>query len=153
MDGAAVHTHGARFFESNLPREELCTENLSPWLKLLPCRSHAGLESLGKRPSSRCTRRSRSSSASTTAGRSRRPSAPRRRPCVSWRPSRRSRPSSRPRNLRSSRCWPWPSIATATSTSTSCRSPAYARCTSHGSRRRRHPRPSRFGTLRPCTDT
>ncbi|KDO22438.1 hypothetical protein SPRG_12719 [Saprolegnia parasitica CBS 223.65] len=43
MDGVAVHTHGARFFESNLPREELCTENLSPWLKLLPCRSHAGL--------------------------------------------------------------------------------------------------------------
>ncbi|KAF0693516.1 Aste57867_15542 [Aphanomyces stellatus] len=26
-----------------LPREELCTENLSPWLKLLPCRAHAGL--------------------------------------------------------------------------------------------------------------
>ncbi|KAF0730599.1 hypothetical protein Ae201684P_021714 [Aphanomyces euteiches] len=26
-----------------LPREELCTENLSPWIKLLPCRAHAGL--------------------------------------------------------------------------------------------------------------
>jgi hypothetical protein len=25
-----------------LPRENVCTENLTPWLKLLPCRSQAG---------------------------------------------------------------------------------------------------------------
>ncbi|KAK3272693.1 hypothetical protein CYMTET_19024 [Cymbomonas tetramitiformis] len=32
-----VHRYGA------LPREMLCTENLTPWLKLLPCRDRAGL--------------------------------------------------------------------------------------------------------------
>ncbi|KAJ3427149.1 gpi transamidase component pig-t-related [Anaeramoeba flamelloides] len=31
---------------SSLPREPVCTENLTPWLKLLPCRSKAGLASL-----------------------------------------------------------------------------------------------------------
>ncbi len=29
-----------------LPREAVCTENLTPWLKLLPCRDAAGLASL-----------------------------------------------------------------------------------------------------------
>lgn len=29
-----------------LPREDICTENLTPWLKLLPCRTHAGLGQL-----------------------------------------------------------------------------------------------------------
>lgn len=31
---------------SNLPREAVCTENLTPWSKLLPCRNKAGIASL-----------------------------------------------------------------------------------------------------------
>lgn len=31
------------FLQATLAREELCTENLTPWLKMLPCRSIAGL--------------------------------------------------------------------------------------------------------------
>ncbi|KAF9586987.1 hypothetical protein IFM89_039859 [Coptis chinensis] len=34
-----------------LPREAVCTENLTPWLKLLPCRDKAGLASILERPS------------------------------------------------------------------------------------------------------
>ncbi|CAA7396222.1 unnamed protein product [Spirodela intermedia] len=34
-----------------LPREAVCTENLTPWLKLLPCRDKAGLASLLDRSS------------------------------------------------------------------------------------------------------
>ncbi|WJX86204.1 hypothetical protein P8452_68547 [Trifolium repens] len=34
-----------------LPREAVCTENLTPWLKLLPCRDKAGLSGLMDRPS------------------------------------------------------------------------------------------------------
>ncbi|XP_028797168.1 GPI transamidase component PIG-T [Neltuma alba] len=34
-----------------LPREAVCTENLTPWLKLLPCRDKAGLSALMDRPS------------------------------------------------------------------------------------------------------
>lgn len=34
-----------------LPREAVCTENLTPWLKLLPCRDKSGLASLLDRPS------------------------------------------------------------------------------------------------------
>ncbi|CAO2827095.1 unnamed protein product [Amaranthus hypochondriacus] len=34
-----------------LPREATCTENLTPWLKLLPCRDKAGLAELMDRPS------------------------------------------------------------------------------------------------------
>ncbi|XP_073142607.1 uncharacterized protein [Henckelia pumila] len=34
-----------------LPREAVCTENLTPWLKLLPCRDKAGLSALMNRPS------------------------------------------------------------------------------------------------------
>ncbi|XP_024520689.1 GPI transamidase component PIG-T isoform X2 [Selaginella moellendorffii] len=33
-----------------LPREAVCTENLTPWLKLLPCRDKAGLTTLLDRP-------------------------------------------------------------------------------------------------------
>lgn len=31
---------------ANLPREMVCTENLTPWKKLLPCESHSGLGEL-----------------------------------------------------------------------------------------------------------
>ncbi|PKA61257.1 hypothetical protein AXF42_Ash006154 [Apostasia shenzhenica] len=34
-----------------LPREAVCTENLTPWLKLLPCRDRAGVALLLNRPS------------------------------------------------------------------------------------------------------
>lgn len=34
-----------------LPRESVCTENLTPWLKLLPCRDKAGIAALMDRPS------------------------------------------------------------------------------------------------------
>ncbi|WCJ38038.1 GPI transamidase component PIG-T [Euphorbia peplus] len=34
-----------------LPREAVCTENLTPWLKLLPCRDKAGIAALMDRPS------------------------------------------------------------------------------------------------------
>lgn len=34
-----------------LPREAVCTENLTPWLKLLPCRDKAGIATLLDRPS------------------------------------------------------------------------------------------------------
>nr|CAD1820251.1 unnamed protein product [Ananas comosus var. bracteatus] len=34
-----------------LPREAVCTENLTPWLKILPCRDKAGIASLLYRPS------------------------------------------------------------------------------------------------------
>ncbi|XP_019465258.1 PREDICTED: GPI transamidase component PIG-T isoform X1 [Lupinus angustifolius] len=34
-----------------LPREAVCTENLTPWLKLLPCRDKAGISTLMDRPS------------------------------------------------------------------------------------------------------
>ncbi|KAL8191880.1 hypothetical protein R6Q57_028611 [Mikania cordata] len=34
-----------------LPREAVCTENLTPWLKLLPCRDKSGLSLLMNRPS------------------------------------------------------------------------------------------------------
>jgi phosphatidylinositol glycan class T len=33
-------------FYATLPRETVCTENLTPWLKLLPCRFHEGLASV-----------------------------------------------------------------------------------------------------------
>ncbi|KAL8013960.1 putative GPI transamidase component PIG-T [Plasmopara halstedii] len=34
------------FLQGSLPREEFCTENLTPWLKILPCRSISGLGTL-----------------------------------------------------------------------------------------------------------
>lgn len=36
--------------QGSLPRETVCTENLTPWLKLLPCRDRAGLATLLERP-------------------------------------------------------------------------------------------------------
>lgn len=39
-------TERRRFLHAGLAREEICTENLTPWLKMLPCRSHAGLGKL-----------------------------------------------------------------------------------------------------------
>lgn len=47
---------GSQPFKGNLrygslPREAVCTENLTPWLKLLPCRDKAGLSALMDRPS------------------------------------------------------------------------------------------------------
>lgn len=35
---------------ASLPQEASCTENLTPWLKLLPCRCGCGLESLAMVP-------------------------------------------------------------------------------------------------------
>ncbi|CAH8290973.1 unnamed protein product [Eruca vesicaria subsp. sativa] len=35
----------------SLPREAVCTENLTPWLKLLPCRDKDGISALMDRPS------------------------------------------------------------------------------------------------------
>lgn len=37
---------GTRFAYATLPREGVCTENLSPWIKSLPCRARAGLATL-----------------------------------------------------------------------------------------------------------
>ena len=39
-------TRDKRVWSAKLPRETICTENLTPWLKLLPCRSHSGLAAL-----------------------------------------------------------------------------------------------------------
>jgi phosphatidylinositol glycan class T len=38
----------AQFMYGSLPREAVCTENLTPWLKLLPCRNQVGIGSLIK---------------------------------------------------------------------------------------------------------
>ncbi|CAH9129527.1 unnamed protein product [Cuscuta epithymum] len=39
------------FRYGSLPRESVCTENLTPWLKLLPCRDKSGIAALMDRPS------------------------------------------------------------------------------------------------------
>lgn len=39
-------TLGEKLYYLNLPEETLCTENLTPWKKLLPCYSNSGLASL-----------------------------------------------------------------------------------------------------------
>eukprot|EP01134_Creolimax_fragrantissima_P001542 CFRG1542T1 len=44
-DGAKSGTHSAYRF-STLSRENVCTENLTPLIKLLPCRSEAGIASM-----------------------------------------------------------------------------------------------------------
>ncbi|GAB4841349.1 hypothetical protein Ancab_022076 [Ancistrocladus abbreviatus] len=44
-------TFSGRLRYGSLPREAVCTENLTPWLKLLPCRDKAGLTELMDRPS------------------------------------------------------------------------------------------------------
>ena len=45
VDRDAVASHNRRRLGS-LPAEAVCTENLTPWLKLLPCRDRAGIASL-----------------------------------------------------------------------------------------------------------
>lgn len=47
--GFRSHSGSLRY--GALPREAVCTENLTPWLKLLPCRDKAGLAALMDRPS------------------------------------------------------------------------------------------------------
>ena len=48
----AAHPLGPPWFAGGvlryglLPRESVCTENVTPWLKLLPCHTHAGLAAL-----------------------------------------------------------------------------------------------------------
>jgi len=39
-------TNASHLRYANLPREIVCTENLTPWKKLLPCESHSGLAEL-----------------------------------------------------------------------------------------------------------
>lgn len=46
-----LRTNSSSMRYGALPREAVCTENLTPWLKLLPCRDKAGLASLLDRPS------------------------------------------------------------------------------------------------------
>ena len=41
---------GSNWFYGTLPREAVCTENLTPWLKLLPCQGRQGLTQLMDRP-------------------------------------------------------------------------------------------------------
>lgn len=47
---AGHHPHGIvenlHLFHGALPREPVCTENLTPFLKLLPCKGRAGISSL-----------------------------------------------------------------------------------------------------------
>ena len=40
----------SQWFFGSLPREAVCTENLTPWLKLLPCQGRQGLTQLMDRP-------------------------------------------------------------------------------------------------------
>lgn len=49
-DPAMVDGTGKDVRRGALPREAVCTENLTPWLKLLPCRDRAGLSTLLDRP-------------------------------------------------------------------------------------------------------
>eukprot|EP00438_Fugacium_kawagutii_P031828 Skav208571 [mRNA] locus=scaffold177:185830:189646:+ [translate_table: standard] len=43
---AAWSAKGTSFRLATLPYEPVCTENLTPWLKLLPCGRHRGLAAL-----------------------------------------------------------------------------------------------------------
>ncbi|KAB1210180.1 GPI transamidase component PIG-T [Morella rubra] len=47
----SFHPSSGSLRYGTLPREAVCTENLTPWLKLLPCRDKAGLSTLMDRPS------------------------------------------------------------------------------------------------------
>lgn len=49
-DPAMVGGTSGAVRQGALPREAVCTENLTPWLKLLPCRDRAGLSTLLERP-------------------------------------------------------------------------------------------------------
>lgn len=44
-------TNSDKLRYGSLPREAVCTENLTPWLKLLPCRDKDGISALMNRPS------------------------------------------------------------------------------------------------------
>ncbi|KAF8050933.1 hypothetical protein N665_1852s0003 [Sinapis alba] len=44
-------TNSDKMRYGSLPREAVCTENLTPWLKLLPCRDKDGISALMNRPS------------------------------------------------------------------------------------------------------
>ncbi|DBA96687.1 hypothetical protein WJX77_007388 [Trebouxia sp. C0004] len=57
MVSMPVHAFGdhnpevaTQWFYGSLPREAVCTENLTPWLKLLPCQGRQGLTQLMDRP-------------------------------------------------------------------------------------------------------
>ncbi len=57
MAAMPVHAFGRhntdtakQWFYGSLPREAVCTENLTPWLKLLPCQGRQGLTQLMDRP-------------------------------------------------------------------------------------------------------
>lgn len=43
-------SQASQWFFGSLPREAVCTENLTPWLKLLPCQGRQGLTQLMDRP-------------------------------------------------------------------------------------------------------
>ncbi|KAI0523010.1 hypothetical protein KFK09_005400 [Dendrobium nobile] len=45
------HSNSSKLRYGALPREAVCTENLTPWLKLLPCRDKTGIALLLNRPS------------------------------------------------------------------------------------------------------
>ena len=47
----SFHPESENMRYGTLPREAVCTENLTPWLKLLPCRDKSGLSVLMDRPS------------------------------------------------------------------------------------------------------
>ncbi|GLJ51684.1 hypothetical protein SUGI_1098370 [Cryptomeria japonica] len=47
----SIKVSSSRLRYGALPREAVCTENLTPWLKLLPCRDKAGIAALFDRPS------------------------------------------------------------------------------------------------------
>ncbi|KAG9454510.1 hypothetical protein H6P81_007414 [Aristolochia fimbriata] len=49
--GWGFRSHSGYLRYGALPREAVCTENLTPWLKLLPCRDKAGLAAIMDRPS------------------------------------------------------------------------------------------------------
>ncbi|KAG0221573.1 hypothetical protein BGW41_006680, partial [Actinomortierella wolfii] len=44
----AANQNDTRLRYGSLPHENVCTENLTPWIKLLPCKSKAGIASLLK---------------------------------------------------------------------------------------------------------
>lgn len=43
---ARLHSNSTRVRVGELPTEAVCTENLTPWIKLLPCRDQSGLGKL-----------------------------------------------------------------------------------------------------------
>ena len=45
-----IPEEGSKWLLGSLPREAVCTENLTPWLKLLPCQGRQGLTQLMDRP-------------------------------------------------------------------------------------------------------